>query len=128
MAKLNGTDYPQLPERFLYDMKVELGIDPSVPVGELPTVFEREFPQEITLTKNIRGLGFRTLAGPARVIATWAYPTPGGVVTVEAMVPEDVRSQMSGSERKGDDMVTAVYEATLPQVLAAFSAAWGVEP
>jgi hypothetical protein len=129
-VKLNGREYAGLPDSFLHDLRVELGIEAGGnPPGFLPGDFEREFTQTIELIKSIRGLGFYTLAGPARVIAKYAYLRPdGSLCQMDSAVPEDVRSQLGAAQLTGDQMIDAVYAATMPQVLAAFHADWGVDP
>lgn len=127
--KLNAREYP-LPDTFLYDLKIELGWNqPGAPGAPLPAEFDREFPQALAFTKSLRGLTFRTVPGdPPRIVATWAYPRPDGSTrTMEATIPEAIRAVMATAPApSGDEMVTAVYQNTLPEVLAAFNADWGV--
>lgn len=126
--KLNERDYPGLPDTFLHDLKVELGIDALRAPAPLPGHSEREFPETIEITKSILGIGFRTVPGePVRVITTWAYPRPdGSVCTMDVTVPDEARAQLGTAELTGDAMITAVYAAALPAVRAAFLADWGV--
>jgi hypothetical protein len=131
-VKLNGTDYPTLGPNFLRDLKIELGMDPdAVGPQPLPVAYDREFPQIFEVTKSLRGLSFRTVPGdPPRILATWCYPRPDGSArTIEVTIPEQVRAAMAASPASsGDEMVTAVYEATLPEVQAAFNMDWGIVP
>jgi hypothetical protein len=126
--RLNGRDYPTLPDSFLYDLKQELGLALEAVVPSALPAAERAFPQEITKTVGCSGVSFRTEPGdPPKVIATWAFEKPDGTThTMDAAVPEDMRALLAVATLSGDEMVTSIYEATLPEVLVEFNKAWGL--
>lgn len=130
-AILNGRTHPGLLPTFLEDLLVELGRAQVDPVGPMPTAFDREFPQEFTFTRSIVAVKTRTEPGtatrPRKIFALWAFPKPdGSTAWHELQVPEQMRAQIATTQFSGDDLVTAVYEATRPEVESLFRAAWGI--
>lgn len=121
--KLNGREY-QLPDTFLYDLRVELGIESARVAAPLPGQFEREFMETISVTRPLRGLGVRTFPTPE---ADWIYERPdGSVCRMTVQVPDEALAQLKVVQMSSVEIIDAVYAATMPTVQAAFRADWGV--
>lgn len=127
------TGLPVFPDSFFADLlaEVDTRLGRLLPTQAPSVTGVRNFDVQPAPppVQHLAGLSFQVRVsddGVNQVPALWAIPTPGGgIERVEFLVPEDQRAAMADAIMKGDDIVTGVFQATLPQALDRFAELWG---
>ena len=122
--KLNGREYPTLPDSFLYDLKIELMASEPTPtsVGSMPTRGIKKVAISGRVNATLIGMTAVTQetrdAKAKETACTWAVPRPDGRAEIlTATVP------YTGSEAPEE-----AFAATLSQAEALFHRLWGSTP
>lgn len=118
--RLNGRDYPMLPDSFLYDLRIELEANPVRLPSQMPQGGVRKVDVELALTQTLvcESATVRETADARakETVVTWAIPTPDGSArTLEVAVPytgrEDVASALDATQAQAEEMLAELWGA-----------------